>query len=160
MSSQLRRDAETIINDSIREVQPDSAVIRALEETPLSGRIRLVAVGKAAWQMAKAASEWLGDRLEKGIVVTKYGHVQGELPRVECCEGGHPVPDEGSFSGTRKALELTKELTGEDTVLFLLSGGGSALFELPLIPPEELQDLTRQLPVSYTHLTLPTIRLV
>ena len=84
MSSQLRRDAETIINDSIREVQPDSAVIRALEETPLSGRIRLVAVGKAAWQMAKAASEWLGDRLEKGIVVTKYGHVQGELPRVEC----------------------------------------------------------------------------
>ena len=145
MSSQLRRDAETIINDSIREVQPDSAVIRALEETPLSGRIRLVAVGKAAWQMAKAASEWLGDRLEKGIVVTKYGHVQGELPRVECCEGGHPVPDEGSFSGTRKALELTKELTGEDTVLFLLSGGGSALFELPLIPPEELQDLTRQL---------------
>ena len=145
MTSRLRRDAETIINDSIREVLPDSAVIRALEGAPLTGRIFLVAVGKAAWQMARAATDFLGDRLEKGIVVTKYGHVQGEIPRVECCEGGHPVPDEGSFDGARKALALTKGLTSEDTVLFLLSGGGSALFELPLIPPEELQNLTRQL---------------
>lgn len=145
MLSRLRRDAETIVNESIREVQPDKAVVRALEENPLGGRIRLVAVGKAAWQMAKAAAGFLGDKLERGIVVTKYGHVQGEIPGVECYEGGHPVPDEGSFRGTRKALRLTEGLTSEDTVLFLLSGGGSALFELPLIPPEELQDLTRQL---------------
>lgn len=133
------------MNESIREVQPDKAVVRALEENPLGGRIRLVAVGKAAWQMAKAAAGFLGDKLERGIVVTKYGHVQGEISGVECYEGGHPVPDEGSFRGTRKALKLTEGLTSEDTVLFLLSGGGSALFELPLIPPEELQDLTRQL---------------
>lgn len=145
MISRLRQDAETIVKESIREVQPDKAVVRALEENPLGGRIRLVAVGKAAWQMAKAAAGFLGDKLEKGIVVTKYGHVQGEIPGVECYEGGHPVPDEGSFRGTRKALKLTEGLTSEDTVLFLLSGGGSALFELPLIPPEELQDLTRQL---------------
>ena len=145
MLSRLRRDAETIVNESIREVQPDKAVVRALEENPLGGRIRLVAVGKAAWQMAKAAAGFLGDKLERGIVVTKYGHVQGEISGVECYEGGHPVPDEGSFRGTRKALKLTEGLTSEDTVLFLLSGGGSALFELPLIPPEELQDLTRQL---------------
>ena len=145
MISRLRQDAETIVKESIREVQPDKAVVRALEENPLSGRIRLVAVGKAAWQMAKTAAGFLGDKLEKGIVVTKYGHVQGEIPGVECYEGGHPVPDEGSFCGTRKALKLTEGLTSEDTVLFLLSGGGSALFELPLIPPEELQDLTRQL---------------
>ena len=145
MLSRLRRDAETIVNESIREVQPDKAVVRALEENPLGGRIRLVAVGKAAWQMAKAAAGFLGDKLERGIVATKYGHVQGEISGVECYEGGHPVPDEGSFRGTRKALKLTEGLTSEDTVLFLLSGGGSALFELPLIPPEELQDLTRQL---------------
>ena len=145
MISRLRQDAETIVKESIREVQPDKAVVRALEENPLGGRIRLVAVGKAAWQMAKAAAGFLGDKLEQGIVVTKYGHVQGEIPGVECYEGGHPVPDEGSFRGTRRALKLTEGLTSEDTVLFLLSGGGSALFELPLIPPEELQDLTRQL---------------
>ncbi len=62
-----------------------------------------------------------------------------------CCEGGHPVPDEGSFAGTQKALDLVQGLTEQDTVLFLLSGGGSALFEKPLIPGEELQDITRQL---------------
>ena len=145
MGASLRKDAETIIADSIREVQPDSAVIRALKEMTLTGKIKLVAAGKAAWQMAKAASNYLGERLEQGIVITKYGHVQGELPRIRCCEAGHPVPDEGSFDAARKALALTENLTKDDTVLFLLSGGGSALFELPLIPAEELQDVTRQL---------------
>lgn len=145
MGASLRKDAETIIADSIREVQPDSAVIRALKETTLNGKIKLVAAGKAAWQMAKAASNYLGERLEQGIVITKYGHVRGELPRIRCCEAGHPVPDEGSFDAARKALALTENLTKDDTVLFLLSGGGSALFELPLIPAEELQDATRQL---------------
>lgn len=145
MGASLRKDAETIIADSIREVQPDSAVIRALKETTLTGKIKLVAAGKAAWQMAKAASNYLGERLEQGIVITKYGHVRGELPRIRCCEAGHPVPDEGSFDAARKALALTENLTKDDTVLFLLSGGGSALFELPLIPAEELQDVTRQL---------------
>lgn len=145
MGASLRKDAETIIVDSIREVQPDSAVIRALKETTLNGKIKLVAAGKAAWQMAKAASNYLGERLEQGIVITKYGHVRGELPRIRCCEAGHPVPDEGSFDAARKALALTENLTKDDTVLFLLSGGGSALFELPLIPAEELQDVTRQL---------------
>lgn len=145
MGASLRKDAETIIADSIREVQPDSAVIRALKETTLNGKIKLVAAGKAAWQMAKAASNYLGERLEQGIVITKYGHIRGELPRIRCCEAGHPVPDEGSFDAARKALALTENLTKDDTVLFLLSGGGSALFELPLIPAEELQDVTRQL---------------
>ena len=145
MGASLRKDAETIIADSIREVQPDSAVIRALKETTLNGKIKLVAAGKAAWQMAKAASNYLGERLEQGIVITKYGHVRGELPRIRCCEAGHPVPDEGSFDAARKALAFTENLTKDDTVLFLLSGGGSALFELPLIPAEELQDVTRQL---------------
>ncbi len=145
MGASLRKDAETIIADSIREVQPDSAVIRALKETTLNGKIKLVAAGKAAWQMAKAASNYLGERLEQGIVITKYGHVRGELPRIRCCEAGHPVPDEGSFDAARKALALTENLTKDDTVLFLLSGGGSALFELPLIPAEALQNVTRQL---------------
>ena len=126
MGASLRKDAETIIADSIREVQPDSAVIRALKETTLNGKIKLVAAGKAAWQMAKAASNYLGERLEQGIVITKYGHVRGELPRIRCCEAGHPVPDEGSFDAARKALALTENLTKDDTVLFLLSGGGSA----------------------------------
>ena len=64
---------------------------------------------------------------------------------MECFEAGHPVPDENGFTATARALSLVKDLKEEDTVLFLLSGGGSALFEQPLIPGEELQDVTRQL---------------
>ena len=69
----------------------------------------------------------------------------GEIPGVACYEAGHPVPDENSFIAASKALELVGSLTEKDTVLFLLSGGGSALFEKPLVPGEELQDITKQL---------------
>ena len=82
------------------------------------------------------------------MVVTKYGHVKGEIPGISCYEAGHPVPDENSFAATEKALALVQGLTAENTVLFLLSGGGSALFEKPLIPGEELQDVTNQLLAS------------
>ena len=75
-------------------------------------------------------------------MVTKYGHVMGPLPGIDCYEAGHPVPDENSFRATEAVLELTEHLTGADTVLFLLSGGGSALFEKPLIAPERLQEIT------------------
>lgn len=145
MNQTLRTDAESIVAASIKAVQPDAAVQRALRELPeRRGKTVLVAAGKAAWQMAKAAVTVLG-RVDGGVVVTKYGHVMGPIPGVSCCEGGHPVPDEGSFAGTRKALELVTGLQQEDTVIFLLSGGGSALFEEPLVASEELQDITRQL---------------
>ena len=145
MNQQLRADANAIIAAFIEAVKPDEAVQRALQSfRPGTGRTLLVATGKAAWQMAYAAVKCLG-KVDGGVVVTKYDHVKGEIPGVLCCEGGHPVPDQGSFSGTQKALELVKDLTAEDTVLFLLSGGGSALFEAPLVDADELQDITRQL---------------
>ena len=145
MDKKLRHDADKIIAASIKAVLPDEAVRRALEDfEPGPGRTLLVAAGKAAWQMAKAAVDALGD-VDGGVVVTKYGHVKGEIPGVGCYEAGHPVPDENSFSATEKALELVRGLTESDTVLFLLSGGGSALFERPLVPGEELQEITRQL---------------
>lgn len=145
MNQQLRAHADAIIAASIAAVKPDEAVVRALKRfTPRGGRTLLVAAGKAAWQMASAACGAL-DHVDGGVVVTKYGHALGEIPGMICCEGGHPVPDEGSFSGTRKALELVTGLREQDTVIFLLSGGGSALFEEPLVPAEELQDITRQL---------------
>ena len=141
----LRSDAQTIIAAALQAVQPDAAVRRALQGREFPGRVVLAAAGKAAWQMAKAAGDCLGDRLDAGVVVTKYGHVPGELPRITCYEAGHPVPDENSFRGTQAVLDLVSRLTERDTVIFLLSGGGSALFEQPLIPGEELQDITSQL---------------
>ena len=148
MNPTLRRDADAIIRSSLNAVLPDEAVRRALKAfAPKDGRVLLVAAGKAAWQMAHAAVEALG-RVDGGVVVTKYGHVKGEIPGVTCCEAGHPIPDENSFAATEKALTLVQSLTAEDTVLFLLSGGGSALFERPLLPGEELQDITSQLLAS------------
>ena len=145
MNSSLRSDANTIIKRSIQAVLPDEAVHRALSGRVFSGRVLLVAAGKAAWQMAGAAAARLGDRLCAGVVVTKYGHVKGPIPRCTCYEAGHPVPDENSFAATQAALDLVKDAGEGDTVLFLLSGGGSALFEKPLVSGEELQDITGQL---------------
>ena len=145
MDLKLRADANAIITASIRAVQPDEAVSRALAGQDFPGRVVLVAAGKAAWQMAKAAYDCLGDRIDNGVVVTKYEHVMGPISNFVCCEAGHPVPDENSFAGTQKALDLVSDLKAEDTVLFLLSGGGSALFEKPLVPGPILQDVTGQL---------------
>ena len=145
MDIKLRADADAIISASIRAVQPDEAVSRALSGQNFPGRVVLVAAGKAAWQMAKAAYVCLGDRIDGGVVVTKYEHVMGPISNFVCCEAGHPVPDENSFAGTQKALDLVSDLKAEDTVLFLLSGGGSALFEKPLVPGPILQDVTGQL---------------
>ena len=148
MDQLLRSHADRIVREAIAAVQPDAAVRRALEGKEFPGRVLLAAAGKAAWQMAKAASDCLGSRIEKGVVVTKYGHVMGPLANIDCYEAGHPVPDENSFRGTQAVLDLVRGLTEKDTVLFLLSGGGSALFEKPLIPAEELQDITNKLLAS------------
>ena len=147
MEKTLRSCADQIVEASIRAVLPDEAVRRALKDFHPEGRTVLVAAGKAAWQMAHAAVAVLG-HVDGGVVVTKYDHVKGKIPGVTCCEAGHPVPDANSFAATQKALELVQGLQPEDTVLFLLSGGGSALFEKPLIPVEELQDITSQLLAS------------
>ena len=145
----LREDCDRIVRESIRQVQPDAAVRRALEgKTFGGGRLLVVSVGKAAWSMAKAAAEILGGRMDGGIVITKYGHSRGAIPPLSIREAGHPVPDENSFSATREALRITEDLRPEDTVVFLLSGGGSALFESPLIEAEELRNITGQLLAS------------
>lgn len=142
----LREEADVIVREAIRQVLPDEAVARALKDRDFGkGKIYLVAAGKAAWQMARTAADILGDRIEAGVCVTKYGHVKGEIDRVACYEAGHPVPDGNSFRATGKALELVEGLRAEDTVLFLLSGGGSALFEKPLATEDELADITGQL---------------
>lgn len=144
----IRTDADTVIREAIEAVLPDSAVRRALETHDFGngeGKIYVVAIGKAAWQMCKAATDILGDRITDGVVVTKYDHVLHELPHIRCYEAGHPVPDDNSFKATQAAIDLIKDLNPSDHVLFLVSGGGSALFEQPVIDPSELQDITSQL---------------
>ena len=144
--SRIREDADKIIAEALRAALPDTAVAKALEGREFGpGRLVMVAVGKAAWQMASTACAILGDKIDEGLVVTKYGHSKGELPHTRIIEAGHPVPDENSFASADAAIKLVENLTADDTVLFLLSGGGSALFDKPLIPAAELEDITKQL---------------
>lgn len=158
MTPSLRSHADTIVTQSIRAVLPDEAVRRALRDCSFPGRVVLVAAGKAAWQMASTAVSCLPG-IGRGVVITKYGHVRGPIPGCTCFEGGHSVPDENGFLGTEAAIRLVSGLSAEDTVLFLLSGGGSALFERPLIPAGELQDITRQLLACSAGITeINTIR--
>ena len=70
MDQLLRMHADQIIKASITAVLPDEAVKRALDGQKFPGRVLLVSAGKAAWQMAKAAYDFLGDRFDNGVVVT------------------------------------------------------------------------------------------
>ena len=160
MSENLRKDADRIIDRAIKESLPDSAVRKALQEFPeTKGKVVLIAVGKAAWQMADAAYSFLGNRISGGVVVTKYDHSKGKIGNLEIYEGGHPVPDENSYRGTSAAIKAVEGLGEEDIVLFLVSGGGSALFEKPLIPSSDMARLTSELLASGASITeMNTIR--
>lgn len=142
----LRENANYIIDAALAAAMPDAAVQSALSSASFpNGRLILVAAGKAGWQMANAAYSQLGGRISGGVVITKYDHSKGPIGNLEIYEAGHPVPDANSFRATQAAIDAVTGLTEEDTVLFLLSGGGSALFEKPLIPEDDLNLLTRQL---------------
>ncbi|MBR2577797.1 MAG: glycerate kinase [Erysipelotrichaceae bacterium] len=139
-----KEDIDQIITHSLKAVLPDQAVIKALEKERFSdGRIITVAIGKAAYRMAYILSQNI--RTDKGIVITKYGHLGGKIEGFELYEAGHPLPDENTLKATKRALELTEDLKENDTVIFLVSGGGSALFEEPYIGLEELTDINGQL---------------
>lgn len=146
--SVLRQDAWTIIQDSLKAVLPDAAVKAALNQKEITKKVTVIAIGKAAWNMAKAAKDQLGDQVVRGLVVTKYDHAQGPLPGFEIIESGHPIPDENSVLGAGRALEIVSTLSPEeDMILLLVSGGGSAIFEKPLEGVElgDVMDITDQL---------------
>jgi len=156
---ELKAAAKQIIDNAICSAMPGPAVQRALEGRQLPERITLVAIGKAAWAMAKAAHDMLGSRIGKGIVITKYDHVVHPLEGITMWEAGHPVPDQNSYRATREAIDLVSGLTEKDLVLFLISGGGSALFETPVIPENQMEDVTRQLLACGAEITeINTIR--
>ncbi|WFR59468.1 glycerate kinase [Anaerocolumna sp. AGMB13025] len=127
----IKSEAYTIINESIKDVLPYQAVEKALLNKTFTGSIVVVSIGKAAWTMAEAAKKILGSSITKGIVVTKYEHSRGNIDGFEIIEAGHPVPDENSVLGTELAIKAVENLRATDQVIFLISGGGSALFEKP-----------------------------
>ena len=147
----LKEDMRAIIDSAIKAVLPESAVKEALNRSDFQarkgkGHLIVASIGKAAWRMAKAAGDILGSEIS-GAVITKYEHSMGEIKGLEIFEAGHPVLDENTLKGTKALLEHVKNLNENDTVLFLVSGGGSALFELPAegVTLDDMKDITSQL---------------
>lgn len=145
-TSMLKQNANRIISTVLHAAMPDTAVRQALMHFPAcEGRLVLVSVGKAAWRMAKTVYDRMSHKIDSGIVVTKHGYSKGAIGNLVIREAGHPVPDADTYAATQEVLAMTDGLTERDCVLFLLSGGGSALFEQPLLEENETADITRQL---------------
>ncbi|MBP5279996.1 MAG: DUF4147 domain-containing protein, partial [Erysipelotrichaceae bacterium] len=131
LKNKLLKDAADICISAINSCLPEKGVKDALKDLGHKGDIYLVSVGKASFTMAKAAAETVD--IKEGIVISKYGHIKGEIEKVRCFEAGHPIVDENSIAATGEVIRMCSGLKNTDTVLFLLSGGANALFEKPLI---------------------------
>ena len=143
--------------DAVRAIW--QAALAAGDVTPLvrrhlhldrrHARIFLLGAGKASGAMAAAAEEVAGDRVAGGFVVVKDGY-GGHLRRVEIAEAGHPVPDARGLAASGRLLEVARSAGEDDLVLFLVSGGGSALTPAPAPPITlaEKQEVTRLLLAS------------
>ncbi|MBW4023087.1 MAG: glycerate kinase [Proteobacteria bacterium] len=122
---------------------------------PPSGRTVVVGAGKAAAAMAAAVeAHWPANRPLSGLVITRYGHGVGPLPRIEVVEASHPVPDAAGEQAAARILQLVQGLTEDDLVLCLISGGGSALLALPApgITLADKQAINRALLRSGAHI--------
>ena len=139
----MLNDAKKICLDAIKDCIVEDNEISYLKTLNIRKNVYLLAVGKAAFSMAKAASKVI--KIKKGIVITKYGHVDGKIKNTQIYEAGHPISDENTIEATRKAIEMFSKLNSDDIVIFLLSGGASALFEDNDIGLKELQDINNQM---------------
>ncbi len=130
-----------LIYEAIKAADPYVAVSKSLSQgagyVSVEGKdiryrdVYLLAIGKAACRMSRAVMEVL--TVKEGLIVTKRGYA-GDCPKrknVEVIEAGHPIPDSNSIQAGRLGLELARKVGKEDLFIVLISGGGSAVFELP-----------------------------
>jgi len=141
-----RQLAWQIMHAALKAVDPAIAVKHYFESQPeladqikaTPGRIIVVGAGKAGAPMATAISEIFGDQVAAGQVIVKYGHSSpqaaepgGPAASIKITEAGHPVPDQAGLEAAGEISGLLQEAGSDDTVLCLISGGGSALLTLP-----------------------------
>ncbi|HVY54155.1 MAG TPA: glycerate-2-kinase family protein, partial [Thermodesulfobacteriota bacterium] len=139
----LKSDAVSIFEAGVSAADPENAVrshmsvrdggLRVNETTfALSGfeNIYVIGMGKAAAPMARAVEDILGERIKAGIINVKHGHMVG-LGKIKINEAAHPLPDEAGEAGAREIVRLLTGTGERDLIIFLISGGGSALLPLP-----------------------------
>jgi hydroxypyruvate reductase len=114
---------------AVASAQPDLRVPLFLPKTPPKGRLVVIGAGKASAAMARAVEQhWPGEL--SGLVVTRYGYEE-PCERIEILSSAHPVPDDAGHQAAQRILDYVSDLTPDDVVLCLISGGGSALLPLP-----------------------------
>lgn len=118
-----------IFDAAVAAAQPDVCVPPYLPAVP-KGRLIVLGAGKASAAMAKAVEDAWDGPLE-GLVVTRYGYGV-PCARIEIVEAAHPVPDAAGQDAARRILQIAREAGPDDTVLCLISGGGSSLLALPI----------------------------
>jgi glycerate 2-kinase len=158
----LRRQARSIFNAALKAADPFEAVLRhvrvqhgALMAGPESfslndfRNIYVVGAGKAGALMAKAVERLLGNRIERGLINVKYGHL-ARLRRIDLHECGHPIPDQNGVNGAERIAEIADAADRDDLVICLISGGASALMPAPAAPVtlDEKQETTKLLLAS------------
>lgn len=143
----MKKDILDIINYAIKKADPYDATFDALKRLePVSGRLFVFSIGKAAASMAKAAADFYKDKITYGLAVTKYGYAKDfSSPYFKVIEAAHPIGDENSIRAAEAALDISDKTKKGDTCLVLLSGGGSALFEKSIVPPDVYKDITKKL---------------
>jgi hydroxypyruvate reductase len=152
MKHNLRRDAKAILMAALAAADPTAAmekVLRARDDLDSYERIFVVGAGKAGGTMARAAEQFLGNRITAGCVNVKDGD-SAKTRVIELRHCGHPVPDERGMQGARRITEICREAGERDLVICLFSGGASALspYPAPAITLAEKQETTRLLLAS------------
>ena len=128
-ASDARALLRAMFDAAIDAAQPALCIPRHLP-TPPRGRLVVIGAGKASAAMARAVEDnWPGEL--SGVVVTRYGY-QVPCSRIEIIEAAHPVPDAASVAAAQRLLDAVRDLTPDDVVLCLISGGASALLVRPL----------------------------
>ncbi|KZL19289.1 putative hydroxypyruvate reductase [Pseudovibrio axinellae] len=133
-----------LFDAAVASAQPDKCIPQYLPDAP-KGRLIVIGAGKASAAMARAVEDnWAGEL--SGLVITRYGY---NVPcrSIEIIEAAHPVPDEAGLNGAKRMLELVSDLSEDDTVLCLISGGGSSLLPLPYegLSLEDKQSINKEL---------------
>lgn len=166
MEQNLKELATEIFYVALKAVDPYNAVnlyidkIRTTYQNGNFKRLIVTGFGKAAYNMAKAMEDNLGDLIDTGILITKYGHTRDSRSKIQdskffslkpstfnLFEAGHPVPDENGLKGTEKIIKILKNADKNTLVVCLISGGGSALLVSPYegISFKEKQKITQLL---------------
>lgn len=151
-SNNLRKKALDALNTALVSLTPRSAVAEQiktlLKDLDLNGNIKVFGFGKAAESMYSGLRDVMGDSIEKSfLIVPEDEEFKSEFPELTLLRGTHPFPSELTLESSMKLLEELKKCGSEDQIIFLISGGGSSLFEIPVkgISIKEMAEITRSI---------------